>query len=358
MATETPTQGRFVHKTATPAHEAKKSTFDSVWALWGGIAFSGAFTWLIWALSDRLQEIDHLPDQGASWYFWILPEPTLGTRVVAWGLYAAHQCASWATIWYAQTYVSRYTRGLHPVNIAALAINGAFIAIHVVQTHLTYDGLAQDVSIWSALGSVAILLIWVLLMENDRRGMAFGRRLPLPRDVVRFARKNHGYYFSWAIIYTFWYHPTEATSGHLIGFFYMFLLLLQGSLFLTRAHVHRWWTVSLEALVLVHGALVAAMQGAGLWTMFAFGFATMFIVTQMHGLGLSRAARLAWGVVYLGALAFTYGSADLVRINEVVRIPVIDYLGVVTLAGILWVAMRSVHRPQTRVSLVDSADTD
>ena len=318
---------------------------NSVWALWGGVTFSAAFTWLIWAVSDRLQTIDHLPDQGASWYFWILPEPTFGTRAVAWGLYVAHQCASWATIRYAQSRVRRYTNGLHPVNVAALAINATFIAIHVLQTHLTYDGLAQDVSIWSALGSVAILLIWVLLMENDRRGMAFGRRLPLPRDLVRFARKNHGYYFSWATIYTFWYHPTEATSGHLVGFFYMFLLLAQGSLFLTRAHVNRWWTVSLEAMVLVHGALVALMQGGGLWTMFAFGFATMFIVTQMHGLGLSRAARLGWGVAYLGALAVTYGGAQIARINEVVRIPVIDYLGVGALAGVLWAVMRFVHRP-------------
>ena len=317
---------------------------DSAWALWGGVVFSGAFTWLIWAVSDRLLEINHLPDQGASWYFWILPEPTIGTRAVAWGLYAAHQCASWATIWYAQSRVRRYSDGLHPVNVVALAINAAFIAIHLLQTHLTYDGLAQDVSIWSALGSVAILLIWVLLMENDRRGMAFGRRLPLPRELVRFARKNHGYYFSWATIYTFWYHPTEATSGHLVGFFYMFLLLLQGSLFLTRAHVNRWWTVSLEAMVLVHGALVALMQGGGLWTMFAFGFATMFIVTQMHGLGLSRGARLGWGVAYLGALAGTYGGAQIARMNEVVRIPVIDYLGVGALAGVLWAVMRFVHR--------------
>jgi hypothetical protein len=331
---------------------------DSAWALWGGIAFSAAFTVLIWAVSDPLLAINHLPDQGASWYYWILPEPTFGTRAVAWGLYAAHQCASWATIWYAQTKVRRYTAGLHSVNVVALSINAAFIVIHVLQTHFTYDGLAQDVSIWSALGSVAILLIWVLLMENDRRGMAFGHRAPLPRDLVRFARKNHGYYFSWATIYTFWYHPTEATSGHLIGFFYMFLLLLQGSLFLTRAHVNRWWTVTLELLVLVHGTLVAVMQGEGLWTMFAFGFATIFVVTQMHGLGLTRWVRLVWGCIYLAAMALTYGGAEIARINEVVRIPVIDYLGVGVLAGVLWAVMRLVHRPGRMTALVSTGVTD
>ena len=52
-------------------------------------------------------------------------------------------------------------------------------------------------------------------------------------------RKYHGYVFAWATVYTFWYHPMENTAGHLIGFFYMFLLLLQGSLFLTRIHINK-----------------------------------------------------------------------------------------------------------------------
>jgi hypothetical protein len=66
----------------------------------------------------------------------------------------------------------------------------------------------------------------------------------------------------------------------------MFLLLLQGSLFFTRIHTNRWWTVTQEVLVLAHGALVAVMQGNNFWRM--FGFWGMFVITQMHGLGLSR----------------------------------------------------------------------
>ena len=81
----------------------------------------------------------------------------------------------------------------------------------------------------------------------------------------------------------------EATSGHLIGFLYLFLQLLRGSLFLTRAHVNRWWTLVLvlEVAVLAHGALVAIMQGEGMWPMFAFGFGGIFVITQMHGLSLA-----------------------------------------------------------------------
>ena len=86
----------------------------------------------------------------------------------------------------------------------------------------------------------------------------------------------------------------ETTAGHLIGLFYMFLLLLQGSLFMTRAHTNRWWTVSLELLVAVHGTLVAVMNSGpgGQWPMFLFGFLGVFVLTQMHGLGLGRSDAL------------------------------------------------------------------
>ena len=114
-----------------------------------------------------------------------------------------------------------------------------------MQTQVFYDGLAQDVSIYSSQGSVILLLVVVLLMENRRRGLVFAKPAPIKRDGrADFARKYHGYLFSWAAIYTFWYHPMLNTPGHLVGFFYMFLLLLQGSLFLTRAHINRVWTLS------------------------------------------------------------------------------------------------------------------
>ena len=36
---------------------------------------------------------------------------------------------------------------------------------------------------------------------------------------------------------------------------------------------------------MIHGTLVAVMQGNGIWPMFLFGFAGIFVITQMHGLG-------------------------------------------------------------------------
>ena len=139
--------------------------------LWAGIAFSALFTLLIWALDHRLAGIELLPDSGATWYYWKLPAPTFWTRATSWGFYLAHQLAIWGIIYYAQTYRKhRYTKGLHKANIWALAANAFFIFLHLLQTHVWYDGLAQDTPIFSSQGAVIVLLVWVLLMENNPPG--------------------------------------------------------------------------------------------------------------------------------------------------------------------------------------------
>ncbi|SES87659.1 hypothetical protein SAMN05421811_101617 [Nonomuraea wenchangensis] len=316
-----------------------------------GVAASAALTGLVWLLGQRLQGIALLPDQGASWYYWKLPEPTVWTRVSAWLCYAAHQIAFWWLIHRAQTRVRRYTSGLHRLNVTALAVNTGFVVLHLLQTQLFYDGLAQDVSIFSSQGSVILLLVAVLLMENRRRGLFLGRPAPIKQEIVAFARRYHGYLFSWAAVYTFWYHPMESTTGHLIGFMYMFLLLLQGSLFLTRAHTNRWWTLALELAVAAHGTLVAVMNSGpdGMWPMFLFGFLGVFIVTQMHGLGLGRGTRWALAVAYAAGALVVYGlRGDLAGASAVVRIPAIEYLLVGVLAVLLWLGLRAARLGRPR----------
>lgn len=310
--------------------------------LWGGILFSLVFTGLIWWAGARLDAVPLLPDQGMAWYYWKLPNPTFWSRATSWGFYLAHQIAMWVLIYIGQKSNLKYSASLHKVNIWALGVNAFFIGLHFVQTHIWYDGLAQDVSIFSSQGSVIVLLVWIILMENPRRGIVFGKKMPISKEIIAFARKYHGYFFAWATIYTFWYHPMVSTSGHLIGFVYMFLLLLQGSLFFTRVHINKWWTVVNEFTVLIHGTLVAVMQGNGIWPMFAFGFGGIFIITQMHGLGLSRLVRGLLLAIYIGLALWVYSGRGWASLNEIIRIPVIDYLAVLILAGLfglgLWLA--------------------
>ena len=100
-------------------------------AMWGGIIFSVFFTGLIWALDSRLEYIKLLPDTGAAWYEWKLPYPTFITRFSAWFSYTLHQVLFWGLIYLAQKKKLKYTKGLHPLNVAALAINAFFIFWHL-----------------------------------------------------------------------------------------------------------------------------------------------------------------------------------------------------------------------------------
>jgi len=124
----------------------------------------------------------------------------------------------------------------------------------------------------------------------------------------------------------------------------MFLLLLQGSLFYTRLHTNRWWMVVQEVMVLFHGTLVAVMQGNGLWPMFFFGFGGMFVITQMHGLRLPNWSKWVILASYVGGVIITYGELGWERINEVVRIPVIEYLAALLLAGLITLGLRVFKR--------------
>ena len=330
--------------TRQASRRSRQPTPSAQTALIGGIVFSAAVTGLIWWLGPRLDAIALLPDAGPSWYEWKLPDPTLWTRAVVWTLYLAHQLTLWGLIWWAQTRRPTYGSGLHRVNLLALGANAGFVLLHVLQTHLTYDGLAQDVSIWSSQGAVIVMLVWILLIENSRRGLVFGAKIPMGSELKRFIRRYHGYFFAWAIVYTFWYHPAISTTGHLWGFFYTMLLLVQSSLFFTRAHLNRYWTFALEATVLIHGALVAVGQGGGLWPMFAFGFGGLIVMTQMHGLGLSRWTRAGIVAVYAGLVTWVYADRGWSRLDEIVRIPLIEILAALLLAGLFAAAFAVARR--------------
>ncbi len=329
---------------------------DSTWWLWAGVAFCFGYTALIYLLKPYLPAIDFAPDTGFDHYFWKLPDPTFWSRATAWGGYILHQVTIWGMIYYAQNQKLKYTKGLHPINVAALGANALFVLIHLGQTQVWYDGLAQDTHIATSQGAVIVLLVMVLIMENQRRGMVFGQKLGFLVEPGRAMRKYHGYIFAWAAIYTFWYHPMETTVGHLFGTFYTCMIMLTGSLFFTRAHVNKYWTFTLEFFVVVHGTVVALMHGGGQWGQFLFGFLAIFVITQMHGLGLSRWLRWAFIAAYVGAIGVVYsGVRGWSNIVEVPRVPMVEYALVFIIGGAvwlgLWAAARLAGQDQERASV-------
>lgn len=275
-------------------------------------------------------------------YPWKLPDPSWFSRTVVWSLYGLHQIGIWYLIHKAQSQQLNYVRGLHSVNVQALLLNAGFVLLHIAQTRFTYDGLAQDVPEFTALASVALMLFVVIIMENDRRGMFFGKRLPMPNELGPMLRRYHGYYFAWAITYTFWYHPMATTPGHLMGFFYMLMLFVQGSLFMTRAHINRWWTVTLEFFMVIHGASVAWFSVAGAggphWSQFLFAGLGIFIITQMPGLALKRWQRGLLIALTLGLASLYYGF-NIDRLSDIPRVLAQRYGMILILALLIGLAM-------------------
>lgn len=259
-------------------------------------------------------------------YPWRLVDPTWMTHFTAWLGYALHNLGAWWIIAAARREKPGYTEKMRWFNGAMLGLHLVGFGLHWLQSRLWYDGLAQDVPEITALGSVALMLMVILILETPRRGLFLGKKLRFDKRFLRIIREYHGYLFTWALIYTFWYHPMAGTWGHLIGFFYMFVLLGQSVLLFHRGHTNKWWTLSLEMLVLPHGVLVALFQGNALWPMFGFGFAAMFLLTQMYGLGWTRPIYgLLWGVFLVSTMGVYAWMGRLAKIHEILRIPILDY---------------------------------
>ena len=310
-------------------------TIQSRNLIFGGTLIAVAFTVVIAATSANLAHFQIVGPTVAFAYPWRLAEPTVFSHLAAWSGYLLHNLVAWVIIYLARREKPKYQSGMQWFNWAMLAANVFFVTLHIIQSQIWYDGLAQDVPEITALGSVALMLMVILILETPRRGLLFGKKLKFRQQFMRIVREYHGYLFSWAIIYTFWYHPTVGTFGHLAGFFYMFLLFAQSSLLFNRAHLNKYWTFFLEFFVLVHGVAVAVFQGQAMWPMFAFGFGAMVVLTQMYGLGLDTWTKrgLAIGYVVTAVLTYTV-MGRLPSIHEIIRIPLLDYMVVFLLYGI------------------------
>ncbi|MGQ9925971.1 MAG: hypothetical protein ACUVS4_03780 [Chloroflexaceae bacterium] len=305
------------------------------------------------ALAGR-HATEYAPYSGkAGDYRWISADPHPAARPSAWTGYLLHQFGIWGCVYAAQRARLSYAEGMRAVNWIALGVNAAGVILHVLQTRHSYDGLALDVPEGTSLGSVSFMLMLILVLEAPRRGLVMGlRRLKLPPELVRFVRRYHGYIFSWATVYTFWYHPMEPLPSHLGGLYHMLLLFVQSSLLFTDAHRDPRWTLALEMLAMPHAVITTLQKRSGLERMFIFGFLGMFVLSQMHGLGLSRRARLGLGASYAAAALAWYGSRrEWRRLPDVLRIPILEY-GIVGFLVLLTLILRLLRRPLSRVEVV------
>jgi hypothetical protein len=319
-------------------------------ALNWGIIFSAllALSIIFMGAQQATLELEPNPGIGQIHYEWQLANPTPWSQVTIWLGFVLHQLAVWATIYYARKQNLKYSDTLRPINYWALGINAVFCILHYLQTLVFYDSMAQYIPSGIAQWAVIFMLVIILALENNRRGLFFGKKVPFKQEFIRWLKDYHGYIFSLAVIYTFWYHPMVVTAGHLFGFFYVMLVMVQGSLMFTRAHLNKNWKLLLEVLVLPHAAYVAYLQGGSIIYMFMFGFMGMFVVTQMHGVGLKSWVKNLFLLVFVGLVAYVYFVMREPRyLNEVIRIPSVEYLTIFVIYGVWWVATWTASRFKT-----------
>lgn len=282
-------------------------------------------------------------DQGAAWYFWKLPRTSTVIRFSYWIGYLLHQISIIALLIAGRKDKPEKGR-VGKYNLLVLGINLLFVLLHQIQTLLFYDGLAQDVPVFSSQGSVIIMLVVILFMMIPRRGLFFGIPMKTPKKMLRFINKWHGLYISWALIYTFWFHPMEGNWGMVSGFVYMFLLFIQLSLYNTKLHFNGAWIVLLEVFVAVHGALITVYKEVlnmmesstdHIWAMFLYGFLVMFVFTQMYTFKWKKwLYAVVWGLFILSIVLVYHFVRGWNHIYEISFIPVALYGGTLLLLGI------------------------
>ncbi|KAJ2955554.1 hypothetical protein NQZ79_g8446 [Umbelopsis isabellina] len=275
-------------------------------------------------------------------YPWRLASPTAAARISTWLGYIVHQLGQFFILanvqWLSRTgqIQAKWSSKYRWWNWQMLYLNASMVGYKIIQGHLWYQGLAGDVPEGTAMGAVVAILIGAMIIEIPYRGLFFGHcksvGVPHFQDVIAFVKRYHGYVMSFGIVYNFHYHPVEATVGHLLGFFYQFLLLWQSTSFLHNSHRNKNWTMLLEVWVLIHGSITALTQPGYGWQIFLFGFSVLFLVNQIHGVpairNMPQSQRVSLLAGCYGAfLALTcYGFRENQAYYRMTFIPVTEFL--------------------------------
>jgi hypothetical protein len=342
-----------------PDSEPKSRSALYLWLF--GLLFSFLFTLLIWLLGPNLKHFmgSLLPDQGASWYYWKLPSRDFWTMVIVWAFYLLHQFSLWSIIYFASRNLYGFREksilGLPRYSLFALIITVVFASLHLLQTQLWFDGLAQDVPIFTSQYSVIIMLAVIIILENPRRGIFLGRKAgkPFTAQVVSFFRRIHMYVFAWGLVYTFWFHPMATAPQLLSGFFYMFLLFTQVIVAWTWIHFNKGWIIALESFVAIHALIVAvfntsAFNSPDMWPMFFSGFTFMLVFTYIYAFKVRKSFYWIVTMLYTGFLIWLYlpepvgygrSIANLMRL-EFLWIPIILHALVWVFAGLAFLKIR------------------
>ena len=224
-----------------------------------------------------------------------------------------------------------------------LAGTGLFMLLHLLQTHLKYDGIAQDTAELCPIIGTVLTLVVLALMQQTERGLVFGYGLEGETFIAltNIARRFHPFVVAWNIMFTFWYHPMEGGWHHLPGFLPLFCILIQGCLLFTTAHLNPIWRVGLELMGFPHAIYVEYTHPDRCrWKMLLTGVLLTPLVVHFHQFNISVAVMATLFIGYISLVILLYRNMPMSQWTEPLHFPILIFSLIFVVYGLLYIPYR------------------
>ena len=139
---------------------------------------------------------------------------------------------------------------LQPFHFWMAGINLVFVLLYVAQSHLFPDKISYDLP--NELPLVVLgLSWWILIAKSCGRGLIFGYSISYSQSIAEVAETSLPYYFSFVVLFNFWYKPFVDIYGYFFVRLVVELIFIAHScLIQTHFYKNKYWTLLLEVMVL------------------------------------------------------------------------------------------------------------
>ncbi|KAI6656079.1 hypothetical protein LOD99_11334 [Oopsacas minuta] len=233
-----------------------------------------------------------------------------------------------------------YTNKLEIIHYVFLIGTAIFVILHLLQTHYSYDGIAQDAAEMVPIIGTVLSLVVLALMQQTERGLVFGYGLDTETFIAltNIARRFHPFIVGWDIVFTFWYHPMEGGVHHIPGLLPLLCIFIQGCLLFTTVHLNPIWRVALELLGFPHAIYIEySHPERGRWKMFLTGVLLTPIVVHFHMFNMSFILTTSLLVCYVTLVVVLYRDMPWYRWTEPLHFPCIIFLLIFLVYGIMYI---------------------
>ena len=226
-------------------------------------------------------------------------------------LYILHQLAHWAMVYYAQTHL-KCSQKLQPFHYWMAGMNLVFMLLYIVKSYIIPDSVSYRLPKELLTLIVLGLSYWLLIAKSNSRGLIFGYFVP-KQGIAEVAEKCLPYYFSFAVLFNFWYEPF-IDRYMCLRLVVELIFITQSCLIQTYAYENKYLSILFELMVLPYLIITFFFpiepQQQLLLAILTLSLvcAAVFAISQMHGLNfLTRMIKIVITVLLISfAILFDF----------------------------------------------------